>query len=327
MKIQDSCVQLTASHEESYSRSSEITRTTSFRQIFADLAQPASDEAAEARKRVQRLLQSLLDTILAAIDGKKCKENFAAVEPLPDEPAPPANRREISWTHHVVQKQSESERTNVCGSGCVQTADGRQIAFDFSLHLARDETRVSTFDDSGTLTLRDPLMLSFDGKACELSAERIAFDLDADGKAEEIPAFGAASGFLVFDRNGNGKADNGSELFGVASGNGFADLSRLDEDHNGWIDENDTAWRQLAVWSAEGFASLAERQVGALYTGAVDAPFTLKGEGNALLGQIRAAGLYLTKSGEVGHLQHVDLAVSSPASGQQQPDEGQRLTA
>ena len=144
MKIQDSSVQLTASHEESYSRSSEISSTTSFRQIFADLAQPASDEAAEARKRVQRLLQSLIDTILAAIDGKKCKENFAAVEPLPDDPAPPTNGREISWTHHVVQKLSESERTNVCGSGCVQTTDGRQIAFDFSLHLARDEMRLST---------------------------------------------------------------------------------------------------------------------------------------------------------------------------------------
>jgi hypothetical protein len=113
----------------------------------------------------------------------------------------------------------------------------------------------------------------------------------------------------------------------VASGNGFADLRRLDEDRNGWIDENDSAWRQLAVWSGEGFASLAERQVGALYTGAVDAPFTLKGEDNALLGQIRAAGLYLTEGGEVGHLQHVDLAVSAPAGGQQKPDERQRLSA
>jgi hypothetical protein len=64
-----------------------------------------------------------------------------------------------------------------------------------------------------------------------------------------------------------------------------------------------------------------------LYTGAVDAPFTLKGEDNALLGQIRAAGLYLTEGGEVGHLQHVDLAVSAPAGGQQQPDERQRLSA
>ena len=49
----------------------------------------------------------------------------------------------------------------------------------------------------------------------------------------------------VFDRNGNGKADNGSELFGVASGNGFADLRRLDEDRNGWIDESDAAFDRL----------------------------------------------------------------------------------
>lgn len=327
MKIQDSSVQLSASHEESYLRASETRSTTSFRQIFTSLAQPADDNVAEARQRVQKLLQSLIDAILAALDGKKCEENFAAVEPLPEEKMPRGNGREISWRHHFAETVSESERTNVCGSGCVRTADGRQIDFDFSLNLARDETRVSTFDDSGTISLRDPLMLSFDGKACELTAERFAFDLDADGKAEEIPGCGAASGFLVFDRNGNGKADNGSELFGVASGNGFADLAKLDDDHNGWVDENDAAWRQLAVWSGEGLTSLAERQVGALYTGSVAAPFTLKADDNALLGQIRAAGLYLTENGEVGHLQHVDLAVSAPAVGQQQPDEGQRLSA
>ncbi len=327
MKIQDSRVQLSATHEESHARSTEITSTSSFRQIFTSLAKTTDDDAGEARKRVQKLLQSLVDAILAALDGKKCEENFAAVEPLPDETAPRASGREMSWSHHVVETVSESERTDICGRGCVRTTDGRQIAFDFSLNLARDYTRTSTFDDSGTVTLRDPLMLSFDGKACELTAERIAFDLDANGQPEEIPGCGAASGFLVFDRNGNGKADNGSELFGVASGNGFADLAKLDDDHNGWIDENDGAWGQLAVWSGDGLTSLAQRHVGALYTGAVDAPFTLKTDDNALLGQIRAAGLYLNESGEVGHLQHVDLAVSAPPDGQQQPDERQRLTA
>lgn len=328
MKIQDSSVQLAASHEERYGRSTEITSTQSFRQIFSNLAQPAEDGAVEARKRVQRLLQSLVEAILAALDGKKCEENFAAADALPEEGGtPPATGREMSWSHHVVETVSESERTDVCGKGCVRTADGRQIDFDFSLNLARDYTRTAIFDDSGTIGLRDPLMLSFDGKACELSAERVAFDLDANGKAEEIPRCGAATGILVFDRNGNGKADDGSELFGVASGNGFADLARLDGDHNGWIDENDAAWRQLAVWSGDSFASLAERQVGALYTGAVDAPFTLKTDDNALLGQIRAAGLYLSENGEVGHLQQVDLAVSDPASGQQQPDKRQQLAA
>jgi hypothetical protein len=41
------------------------------------------------------------------------------------------------------------------------------------------------------------------------------------GKLESIPGLGASSGFLVFDRNANGKADDGSELFGATSGNGF----------------------------------------------------------------------------------------------------------
>lgn len=323
MKIQDSSVQLAASHEESQRRSTEITGTQSFRQILADLARTTDDKADATRKRVQRLLQSLVEAILAAIDGKKGEENFAAVDAAP----PRAAGGEMRWTQQVVQTVRENERTDVCGKGCVRTADGRQIAFDFSLNLARDDTRIAAYDENGTIALRDPLVISFDGKSSELSAERIAFDLDADGRAEEIPGLGQASGYLVFDRNGNGKADDGSELFGVASGDGFADLAQLDGDHNGWIDENDAAWSKLGVWSGEGFAGLAERRVGALYTGAVAAPFSLKSDDNALLGQIREAGFYLAESGEVGHLQHVDLAVSAPADGQQEPGQGRRLTA
>lgn len=327
MKIQDSSIQLSASHDERYERSTEKTSTTSFRQVLGSLAQPADDDAGEARKRVQKLLQSLVDAILAALDGKKCKENFAAVDTLPERAAPASRGREMIWTNHVVETVREHERTNVCGKGCVQTEDGRQIEFAYSLNLSRNYQSKSSFDDSATIALKDPLMISFDGKSAELSASRMAFDLDADGKAEEIPGFGQGSGFLVFDRNGNGKADDGRELFGVASGNGFADLAKLDDDGNGWIDENDAAYNSLAVWSGDGFASLDKRGVGALYTGSVDAPFSLKTNDNALLGEIRAAGIYLTEAGEVGHLQQVDLAVSPLAARQHEPEEGQHLAA
>lgn len=327
MKIAESTVHLAASHEASSSRSIEMTSTTGFRQVFQQLAATPADNEGEARKRLQKMLQSLVDAILAALDGKKCKENFAATEPLPAEVAPAGRSREMTWTNRVVETVKESERTDVCGEGCVRTRDGREIAFDFSLRLARDYERTSTQVASGSVTLQDPLILSFDGNAAELSTERIRFDLDADGKAEEIPGLGKHCGFLVFDRNGNGKADDGRELFGVASGNGFADLAELDDDGNGWLDENDAAYRKLAVWSGDGLSSLAQRGVGALYTGSVEAPFTLKTADNALLGQIRAAGVYLTESGGVGHLQQVDLAVSSPAVREHEPDEGQRLTA
>ena len=116
-------------------------------------------------------------------------------------------------------------------------------------------------------------------------------------------------------------------MFGVASGNGFADLALLDSDKNGWIDEADAAFSQLAVWSGDSFNSLKQQGVGALYTAAVDAPFSLKTSSNELLGQIRAAGLYLSEAGEVGQMQQVDLVVSALPGGQEHPAEGEKLAA
>ena len=327
MKIQDSSVQLSASHEATQSRSMGVKTEQGFRRIFDSLATTSEDDVRVARQRVQKLLQSLIDAILAAIDGKKCEADFAAPEVMPAEVATTSAGTEISWRRQITEKVSESESTTVCGKGCVKTCDGQQIDFDFSLDLKRDYSSEKYLDESGTVALRDPLVLSFDGKSCELKSERIDFDLNADGTPEQIPALGAGSGFLVLDRNGNGKADNGSELFGVASGNGFADLALLDTDHNGWIDEGDSAFSQLAVWSGDSFSSLKQRGVGALYTSAVDAKFSLKTESNELLGEIRAAGVYLSEAGQVGHLQQVDLAVSAPLSGEHQPAERQKLSA
>lgn len=330
MKILESTVELSASHEAQRSQRLETTTVQGFKQLFESLARaPATDEAA-ARRRLEKLLQSLVDAILAAIDGKKAtggQENLAAADAVPARAAAPAGGGELAWQRTVVECIDETERTSVCGSGRLKTADGRRIDFAYSLDLARDYSSRKTSSEAGTLRLRDPLILSFDGKSCELTGERVAFDLNGDGTAEEIPGLGAASGFLVFDRNGNGKADDGSELFGVASGNGFADLARLDSDRNGWIDEADPAWGQLAVWSGDSFGGLGQRGIGALCCAAVDAPFSLKTKANELLGQIRSAGLYLSEAGEVGQLQQVDLAVSSLPAGAQQPAEGERLHA
>ena len=91
MKILDSTVQLSASHEASSSRSMEITSSSGFRQVFDSLSAGMPDDQIAARQRVQKLLQSLIDAILAAIDGKKCEENIAAGETLPQE-LPPATR-------------------------------------------------------------------------------------------------------------------------------------------------------------------------------------------------------------------------------------------
>lgn len=335
MKIQESAVQLTASHEASRTQTLEIDSQIGFRQLFNQLAvdkeNNQEDDQLAALERVQLLLKSLLDTIMAALDGKKCRENFAATEAMPVDQgqlqAASGGGREISWQRSIKETLCESEKTTVCGKGQVKTADGRAIEFQYELAMAREFSSEKSFQESGVIKLKDPLMLSFNGKACELTKECIQFDLNADGVLEEIPGLGKGTGFLVFDRNANGKADDGSELFGVASGNGFADLAKLDADHNGWIDESDPAYQQLAVWSGEGFSSLTQRGVGALSTATVHAPFSLKTSANELLGQIREAGFYLTEAGEVGHLQQVDLAVSDSPPGKKHPDQRQELAA
>lgn len=327
MKIEESTVRLAASHEALQTRTTELSVDSNFRGVLQSQARRLDDASGE-RERVARMLQSLVDAILAAMQGKQCPENLAAEPALaPTKAAASDSAPRFEWHCRLRESVHEAERTTVAGRGRVCTADGREIAFDFALDMARAYHSESVYEEAGSVVLKDPLVLSFNGQFSELTAERISFDLDADGRPEEIPGLAAGSGFLVFDRNGNGRADDGSELFGAASGNGFADLARYDADHNGWIDEADPVFGQLAIWSGRDFSSLAEQGVGALYTGAVDAPFALKTEGNQLLGQIRAAGLYLSESGEVGHLQQVDLAVAPPPAAPPQPAERQQLAA
>ena len=63
----------------------------------------------------------------------------------------------------------------------------------------------------------------------EVSDQTFYFDLDADGKEEEISVLNG-SGYLALDKNGDGTINDGSELFGTRNGDGFADLAQYDED-------------------------------------------------------------------------------------------------
>lgn len=161
---------------------------------------------------------------------------------------------------------------------------------------------------------KDPLVLNFGGNAAQLLDQRFSFDLDADGTAENINRLAAGSGFLVFDRNGDRRANDGSELFGPRSGDGFADLEALDDDGNGWIDENDAAWKKLYVWTPDAagageLRSLGSAGVGAIALARLDTPFAIRDAENRALGQVRSSSIYLTEDGAAGSIQQVDLSV------------------
>lgn len=210
---------------------------------------------------------------------------------------------------------SESESTTFASSGMVQTQDGRNISFNVEVSMSRAFMAEFNTLEAQNYIKTDPLMINLDTNIGSVSDQKFFFDLDADGKKEEISFAGKGSGFLALDQNEDGTINDGSELFGTKSGDGFKDLARYDEDGNGWIDENDSVFSRLRIWTkdSEGndyLIDLKKADVGAIYLGNQDTQFSLKDEANRLNAEIKKTGIYLKESsGAVGTLNHVDLVV------------------
>lgn len=217
--------------------------------------------------------------------------------------------------YDLQKSYSESEKTSVDIQGIVQTSDGREIAFNLNLQMDRSYMEQNNLlIRLGDATRIDPLVLNFDGTAVQLTDWRFDFDLNADGVKENIPFVSSGSGILVFDKNGDKQVIDGSELFGPSTGNGFAELSALDEDNNQWIDENDSAYSSLSIWQRdqegnESLVSLDQANIGAINIGFIKSPFDLKDYNNKLQGQILRTGVYLSNSGMAGSVQQLDVAI------------------
>lgn len=208
----------------------------------------------------------------------------------------------------------EQEQMNFAARGQVTTEDGRQISFKFASSVSREFMTQANFEASKGLVVTDPLVVNFGGQNAQLTLDKVAFDLDSDGDAESMNFLQAGSGFLALDKNGNGKIDNGSELFGPQSGNGFEDLAVYDDDGNGWIDENDAVFAQLKLWhqdtnGLQHLDGLLELNVGAIALKNVSSEFTYKDHENNTQAQIQASSIFLKENGGVGSIQQIDLVV------------------
>jgi len=197
----------------------------------------------------------------------------------------------------------------------VRTQDGRELAFSTSLSMSRNYVEESNLIiRAGDAKKIDPLVINVDGKGVQLSQTRFNFDLDSNGSEEQLASLRPGSGFLALDRNGDGSINNGSELFGPGSGQGFAELAKFDEDGNHFIDEGDNIYNKLRIWSfnedgSSQLVALGDKHIGAIFLGHVSTPFQLKNDANASLGEIANTGVYVREDGRAGVVQEVNLTV------------------
>ena len=234
-----------------------------------------------------------------------------AVQPIQAAPA-----QHFGWglSYDLHQTRTEQETTTMQTSGVVKTADGRQINFAMDVSMSRQfASRLDVSVRAGD-ALVDPLVINLSGAPGLLTERKYSFDIDSDGDADQISFAGQGSGFLALDRNGDGAINDGSELFGPESGNGFADLAKLDGDGNHWIDENDPIFSKLRIWmkdeaGQDQLVALGQAGVGAIYLGNVATEFAVKDATNDLQGQVRSSGMFLRENGVAGVIQQIDLAV------------------
>ena len=221
-----------------------------------------------------------------------------------------------------VVTYEEHESTEFHAKGTALTEDGRSI--DFSVDISMSRSYMEYMDVSIPISvnsLLDPLIINVGSGITEISDQKFKFDLNADGTEEEISMLGKNSGFLSLDLNDDGVINDGSELFGTKSGDGFADLAVYDSDKNGWIDENDDIFDKLKVWFKDEdgkdiLMNLKEADIGAIYLGEAATEFTLGGAGFRQDGVIRSTGFFLKESTGIGTVQHVDLAIGNEDDGE-----------
>ena len=274
-----------------------------------------------------RMKIRLLEALISWFTGKKFKFDFVALKDkqdrdtqLGESKGPPGGQGSQAQMPNWGFSFSHSETTHVSeklefkSTGKVKSADGREIDFELNMRMERETYEHSRIDIQAGQALIDPIVIQTDVIPPGLSDKKIKFDLDLDGELDEMSVPRAGSGFLVFDRNGNGKIDDGSELFGPESGHGFTELRALDSDGNGWLDENDVAFSKLQIWSMDDegemqLTGLLEADVGAIYLSTASTEYELTDSDFEQNGQLRESGIYLKESGGVSSIHELDILV------------------
>lgn len=178
-------------------------------------------------------------------------------------------------------------------------------------------------DRQGNYYIYDPLILDLDGDGIETvgidfktASNNAYFDFDNDGRLNATGWVKSDDGLLVRDLNNDGLINNGSEIFGdrtvkqngELATHGFDALQDLDDNKDGIINHQDTAFNTLKVWQdynkdgisqADELKSLSDLNIQSLTTQYQNTNQTTKGGQLVQLGSFTKTDGTTHKMGDV----------------------------
>nr|WP_300761998.1 hypothetical protein [Helicobacter sp. UBA3407] len=220
----------------------------------------------------------------------------------------------------ISLSQGFSTSLEVSISGKIIGSDGIEKSLDLSISVSQSfmqnlqisSSNATKIPEDVNKKVIDPLVIDYEGSGTELSDTKMRFDLDSDGTPDQISTLKKGSGFLALDKNGDGKINDGSELFGTQSGDGFKDLSIYDSNNDGKIDKDDPIYDKLRIWTPDAngegqLVGLGEKGIGVIYLNAQESQEMMRGENGDLLGIKQKTADYLREDGSSGQIHHIDL--------------------
>ncbi|WP_300806296.1 hypothetical protein [Helicobacter sp. UBA3407] len=220
----------------------------------------------------------------------------------------------------ISLSQGFSTSLEVSISGKIIGSDGIEKSLDLSISVSQSfmqnlqisSSNATKIPEDVNKKVIDPLVIDYEGSGTELSDTKMRFDLDSDGTPDQISTLKKGSGFLALDKNGDGKINDGSELFGAQSGDGFKDLSIYDSNNDGKIDKDDPIYDKLRIWTPDAngegqLVGLGEKGIGVIYLNAQESQEMMRGENGDLLGIKQKTADYLREDGSSGQIHHIDL--------------------
>ncbi|MBF0501066.1 MAG: hypothetical protein HQM09_13085 [Candidatus Riflebacteria bacterium] len=185
----------------------------------------------------------------AKLDAQPSTQAEAAAPPAADggnqteaPTTPPADSAKSGQANMNIQVEHIDSRLDISNVQLDSTRQSQQtLQTNQSLETQRQQGKKI-----------DPLVIDLKGNGLDLTSvdKGALFDMNADGRPEKVGWVKGDDALLVLDRNGNGKIDNGTEVFGDQNGaaNGFAELAKYDDNHDGVIDSKDRIFKALKLY-------------------------------------------------------------------------------
>jgi hypothetical protein len=191
----------------------------------------------------------------------------------------------------------------------------KELSLNYNLSLSSKRTDYSKVEISAA-ALKDPLLVQFGAQGLGNIIGQSSFAINQDNILDNLPIFSGDVGYLVYDKNNNQQADDGSELFGPKTGQGFAELAQLDSNKNGFIDVEDQQFEHLYLWQPSGensqteqWLSLKEAKIQAISLSAINTPFDFYDQQGEIQAQLRQSSFAISESGLGRGVHQVDVRI------------------